>query len=266
MTSDKTQNNPRQWDFHAETYDLIYSASERRRVDEEIPFFQFAFSSHAKREVRDVLDITAGTGLQAVDLAKSGLNVTAADLSGAMLEHCRRRAAEADVKLSRVVCRPAEETDEHDSFDACISCFGSLNHILEAQRLQKTFVRVHRALRSGGVFIFDLLNFVEDALSCPPEDVREGENGGIAYRSVLTSRVDTWNALLHYNETTTILETGHPERQVSADLVYRGYSRFEVMALLEDQHWSDVVTYRGYLDRGKSTDERVFKMVFVCVK
>ncbi|MCP4674490.1 MAG: class I SAM-dependent methyltransferase [Deltaproteobacteria bacterium] len=266
MTSNKIQNQPKQWDSHAQTYDLIYSASERRRVDEEIPFFQFVFSSHAKCEVQNVLDITAGTGLQAVDLAKLGLNVTAADLSAAMLERCRRRAAEAGVELARIVCRPAERTDEYDSFDACISCFGSLNHILEADRLQETFVRVHHALRSGGVFVFDLLNFVEDAMSCPPEDVREGKSGGIAYRSVLTSRVDTWNSLLHYNETTTINVPGQTERQVSTNLVYRGYSRSEVVALLAAQPWSDVATYRGYLDRGESNDERVFRMVFVCVK
>ena len=86
---------------------------------------------------------------------------------------------------------PAEETSEQDSFDACISCFGSLNHILDIRDLEETFSRVHGALRPGGVFVFDLLNFVEDAMSCPPEEVREGRLEGIAYRSVLTSRVDT---------------------------------------------------------------------------
>ncbi len=266
MNPPKLEELRRQWDLHALTYDLIYQASEHRRVDEEIAFIEFAVSRYAKRDVRDVLDLTAGTGLQAVALAKLGFAVTAADLSEAMLERCRKRADQAGVNLADTICRAAQETDDDQRFDACISCFGSLNHILETEGILQVFTRVHKALRSGGIFVFDLLNLLEDALSCPPEDVREGTTDDLSYRSVLRSRFDTWNSLLHYEEKTTITQPDKKQRRVTAELTYRGYSRSEILSLLALQPWSDISCYRGYTDRGESRDDRVFRMVFACCK
>jgi hypothetical protein len=41
-------------------------------------------------------------------------------------------------------------------FDAVLSTFDSLNHILEPEGLQRAFAGAYRALRCGGLFVFDM--------------------------------------------------------------------------------------------------------------
>jgi SAM-dependent methyltransferase len=256
-----------QWNLHARSYDLVYGETSARRLAQELGFLDFAFSSLARRLVRDVLDLTAGTGLQAVALAERGLCVTAADLSPRMLERCEARARERKVNLVGVVARAAELTNEVEAFDACVSCFAGLGHIASEERALEVFCRVHRALRPGGVFVFDLVNVLEDALCCPAAPiVREGEQAGVAFRTTLASRFDTWNGLLRFREETEIRAPGRRARRVAADFSYKLWRRDDVLRLLSKLPWAEARAFRGYEDRGASTADRVYRLVFACVR
>jgi SAM-dependent methyltransferase len=255
-----------QWDRHALVYDLVYGETEHERAEQELRFMEHAFDELARRPIRDVLDLTAGTGLQAVALARQGLRVTAADISAAMLERCRARAAAAGVTLAGLVRRSAIDTDEVERFDACVSCFFGLSHLVTEDQLGRVFAAAHRALRSGGLLVFDLINLLEDALLSAPRSERAGVRDGVRFRSVMESRYDTWSSLLHFSEQTEVANARGEKRTVRAEFTYRGWSRSEVLALLERAGFEHARAFRGYEDLGRGAEERVFKLVFACRK
>lgn len=255
-----------QWDRHAAVYDLVYGESERGRLELELQFLEFAFESLARRPIREILDLTAGTGLQSVALARLGYSVTASDLSSAMLARCGERAATAGIDLAGLVHRPATGIDEQGRYDACLSCFFGLSHLLAEEEITAVFEGTRRALRSGGLFVFDVINLLEDALINSPRSERAGVRDGVRYRSVMESRYDSWSSLLHFSEQTEVVDVRGNKRTVRAEFTYRGWSRGELLALLDRAGFEDVREFRGYEDRGQSTEERVFKMVYACRK
>jgi SAM-dependent methyltransferase len=257
-----------EWDRHAEVYDEIYRGSEDRRLSEELAFLSWAFAELAARPVERVLDLTAGTGLQSAALAARGYRVTAADLSGEMLERCRARAARRGVELERIVRRAAHETDEPDEYDACISCFAGFSHMLDDREVRATLAAVHCALRPGGVLVFDVVNLLEDALSAPAGSVeRSGETAaGGRFRTVLDNRYDTWRRTVSFSEETTVERTGAEPVTVRAGFTYRGFTREELLALLGELPWARVRAFRGYGDRGESGETRVYRLVFAALK
>jgi len=255
-----------QWDRHAAVYDLIYGVSEQGRLEVELGFLDYAFDSLARRPIEDILDLTAGTGLQAVALAGRGYSVTASDLSTEMLASCRGRAASAGVTLAGTVHRPVTEIDELSSFDACLSCFFGLNHVLTEKELSKVYEGVWRALRPGGLFVFDSINLLEDALIASPRSERSGVRDGVRFRSVMESNYDTWQSLLYFSEETEVVDVRGNKRTVHVEFTHRGWSRKEITALLERAGFDEINEYRGYEDRGESTEERVFNLVYACRK
>ena len=103
---------------------------------------------------KTILDLACGTGVCLELWASNGYEVVGIDKSLAMLEVCREKMAQhdntllingdmRDFKLARQV--------------PVITClYDSLNYLLAEAELLRCFRRVHDALRSDGVFIFDM--------------------------------------------------------------------------------------------------------------
>ncbi len=98
-----------------------------------------------------VLDLCCGTGDLSALLIERGYSVTGIDGSAEMLRFAREKAPSATF-----LCEDARSFDLPPEFDAAFSTFDSLNHILEPAELEQVFSNVHRALRPGGLFVFDL--------------------------------------------------------------------------------------------------------------
>ncbi len=99
-----------------------------------------------------ILDVCCGTGHLAGLLAARGYRVTGIDISPAMIRHARENVPAADFHTGDIAeCPPPGE------FDAAVSTFDSLNHILGAERLQAAFANVGAALKPGAPFAFDVL-------------------------------------------------------------------------------------------------------------
>jgi ubiquinone/menaquinone biosynthesis C-methylase UbiE len=111
---------------------------------------------HMRAAPRRILDLATGTGTIALLLAQRGYRVTGVDISEAMLERAREKAAAMGLEV-QFLRRDAAELDlPAGSFDAAVSLYDSLNYILEVERLQRAFDGVVQALAPGGLFIFDL--------------------------------------------------------------------------------------------------------------
>lgn len=103
----------------------------------------------------DLLDIACGEGTFAVAMAQAGFAVTGVDLSPEMLGFARQRAERegAAVTWVREDMRSLSFTAQ---FDAVTCWYDSLNYMLTLADLEAVFAGVARALRRGGLFIFDM--------------------------------------------------------------------------------------------------------------
>ncbi len=98
-----------------------------------------------------VLDLCCGTGQLAKVLIEKGYKVTGIDGSANQIKYASKNAPGA-----RFIIADARTFELPPTFNAVFSTFDSLNHILKATELQRTFKNVNKCLVSGGIFIFDL--------------------------------------------------------------------------------------------------------------
>jgi SAM-dependent methyltransferase len=99
-----------------------------------------------------ILDVCCGTGYLAGLLVTRGYSVLGIDTSATMIQNARENvpAAEFQVSGAAQFQLPAE-------FDAAVSTFDSLNHILTPAELQAAFRSTAAALKRGAPFAFDML-------------------------------------------------------------------------------------------------------------
>lgn len=102
-----------------------------------------------------ILDLCCGTGQLAKLLSSRGFAVTGIDGSREMLRFARKNAPK-----SKFILDDARNFSQGQSFDAAVSAFDSLNHITKLDELKSAFQHTYRALKGGGVFLFDL-NMIE---------------------------------------------------------------------------------------------------------
>jgi SAM-dependent methyltransferase len=99
-----------------------------------------------------ILDVCCGTGYLAALLVARGYRVTGVDASAEMIQHARETAPEAEFHVAE-----ADQFELPRMFDAAVSTFDSLNHLLTYESLEGAFRRIAAALVPGGLFGFDML-------------------------------------------------------------------------------------------------------------
>jgi SAM-dependent methyltransferase len=100
-----------------------------------------------------ILDVCCGTGRLACLISARGYRVTGIDRSAAMIGHARENAPAAEFH----VC-DAAQFDLPARFDAAVSTFDSLNHILSRDALEEVFRNIAAVLDPGGILAFDVLS------------------------------------------------------------------------------------------------------------
>ena len=103
-----------------------------------------------------VLDVCCGTGYLAGLLSARGYRVTGVDISDPMIEYARISVPEALFYVADIT-----RVSPSACFDAAVSTFDSLNHILKPADLAAAFRNIGSALPPGAPFAFDML--LEDA-------------------------------------------------------------------------------------------------------
>jgi len=98
-----------------------------------------------------ILDLCCGTGQLAKVLADRGYRVTGLDGSKEMLKFARERAPDVPFILD-----DARTFKVKEKFDAVISVFDSLNHIMTIEELGRVFANVFNCLQDDGWFLFDM--------------------------------------------------------------------------------------------------------------
>jgi SAM-dependent methyltransferase len=103
-----------------------------------------------------VLDLACGLGHHAVELAARGYEVVGFDLSLAMLSRAGDEAQDRGVKLN-FVQGDMREMAFDEQFDG-IFCWNTSFGYFEEEKNAQVVQKVHRALKTGGMFLLDVIN------------------------------------------------------------------------------------------------------------
>lgn len=98
-----------------------------------------------------VLDLCCGSGHITRELVAHGLNVTGVDSSVGLIEIARAELPGVDFRV-----QDARALSLDGRFDAALSTFDSLNHILALTELRQTFHSVYEVLKPNSFFLFDM--------------------------------------------------------------------------------------------------------------
>lgn len=139
-----------------ESYTVLAEFYDQLTTD--VPYQRWAdyierqFARH-KASIHTIVELGCGTGTLAAILAQRGYQVTAVDLSPDMLSVAAEKCEGLDVQL---VCQDMSRLALPTQADAIICCLDSLNYVTRPAQVQRTFQRVLRSLKPGGLFLFDV--------------------------------------------------------------------------------------------------------------
>lgn len=128
------------------TYDVEYT---------EIWAFLKELLSRAGKTPETVLDLACGTGSLSVLLAQEGYRVIGVDMSEDMLTVAAQKAQELE-NMPFFVCQRMERLRLPEQVDCAVCCLDSLNYVTDPADCRKAIARVWKALRPGGMFLFDI--------------------------------------------------------------------------------------------------------------
>ncbi|MEM8533298.1 MAG: class I SAM-dependent methyltransferase [Chloroflexota bacterium] len=154
-------------------YAPIYDATGQARHGVHLAERAIGWMHAHERYPRKVLDLACGTGVVAQMLAAQGCSVIGLDCSAAMLHiaQAKTRNSGQSVTLIEADMRALTEISGvgHASFDF-VSCFGGLNYLVEGNNLVAILAQVHKVLKPGGIFAFDVRR-VEDYVMWDDRDI-----------------------------------------------------------------------------------------------
>src|SRR2546423_857396 len=131
-------------------YEIAFDMNRKGEVD----FLVHCFKRYAKRPVRRVLDIACGTGPHLARLAERDFEMVGLDLSRSNIEFLRERLAAKGQQAELVV---GDMTDFRlaKPVDAALCMQDSQGHLLTNEQLVAHLKTVARAVRPGGLYVFD---------------------------------------------------------------------------------------------------------------
>lgn len=148
------------WDRIAPRFDRVLGATATQNAE-------LALAHVTMTPGTRVLDIGCGTGALAIPAARLGAEVTAVDVSPAMIELLGKRAAEAGVQVEGRVMDAHHLDLPEDSVDLAVS----QNGVTMSPRLDQTLAEMLRVVRPGGqvlVAAFGPLPQVESSACSSP--------------------------------------------------------------------------------------------------
>lgn len=242
------------------TSSVIYSDYDRfawfynRHWGEEfsrpaLEIFSFILFPHLSRGAR-ILDLCCGTGQLAAGLLERGYRVTGLDGSTAMLDLAHQNASDAEL-----IRADARRFDLGQNFEAVVSTFDSLNHVLRLAELKEVFQCVYKSLIADGVFVFDL-NMEEEFESGSSESVFDIVEEDHA--CIVRSSYDAAERLKQY-EVTMFTRDGDDWQRGDLTLRQRYYPSSEVVAALEEAGFDRISIHDAHRAFGLSlSDGRAF--------
>lgn len=223
------------YDKLAPDYDAM-TGFEKRFVHER-PFFRMLVEKYG---MRTALDAGCGTGFHALLLARLGVEVTAVDVSPAMLAIAARHAQEMQLPLHLVESSfQSLPTLAPGPYDAVFSMGNSLAHLLTKEDLAGALAAFASVLVPRGVLFLQNLNY--DRIMATKEKIQSIKEGGNA---TYIRSYEYGDEVIHFH----ILKLVRQGAGVMHDLItvdLRPVLQGELVEMLGAAGFDDVRTYGG---------------------
>lgn len=173
---------------YAAAYDLFYAEKD---YEAECDVIERAFAEFSAVPIHRVLDLGCGTGGHAIPLAGRGYEVIGVDRSPGMLAAARVKAETADV-TGRISFLLDDVTAARPmaSCDAALMMFNVLGYQALPAEVAAALAAVRRALRPGGLFLFDVWQAPALNLEPPAQRWQIAEQGGAQLIRLSSGRLD----------------------------------------------------------------------------
>jgi ubiquinone/menaquinone biosynthesis C-methylase UbiE len=109
-----------------------------------------------QNKVKSALDLTCGTGSQVFWLNQQGFEVVGVDINAKMLKIAKQKARDQQLKVKFL--KGDMRYSQVGQFDAALTIFNSIGHLTKAD-FELTMQNIHRNLKAGGLYIFDINNY-----------------------------------------------------------------------------------------------------------
>ena len=219
-----------------EQYDRMTNPG--KRMERERDFFMELVRLH---NVTSALDIGCGTGHHMKMIIEAGISVTGLDPSAGLLKEAEKnlRGLETSYRLHKGSFMSIPETFRGTA-ELIYSVGNTIPHIMTEDELRAGFENVRRALKPGGIFALQFLNY-EKILKEKNRIVnitRSGEEIFVRFYDFLEDTV-RFNILIITGENDSI-----EHRLISS--VLRPWSRDEVKDALQDAGFDSITVYGDY--------------------
>lgn len=164
-----------------------------------------------------VLDIPCGTGRHALRLARKGASVLGVDITEEYLKEARRKGAR--VPNARFVRGDMRRIPLQGEFDAAVNLWTSFGYFDDPADDMKVLRGIARALKPGGLFLIDMIDFDEARRRNRTKNWVERADGAFVLEEAFF--VGGWDPKV-VNEWTVLRPGKKAER---ARFVVRGYGR-----------------------------------------
>ena len=225
-----------EYDSFADIYSVWTDTASSTHAN--LPFYLDAYA----QSDGPVVELGVGDGRIAVQAAVRGRAVIGVDLSEAMLERCRRRAAQAGVLDRLTLIRDDFRSFELEAPAALIALpYHSLGHLLTLEDKRRAVAHVFSQLRPGGRFIFDDFLMTPDLIA----DMRRVQLRA-EYRTVNGADALLWVTSLVGEPGQSIrVVTWEDELDVDRLLARRRYRRLS-LSWLEPAQAGDLLRQAGF--------------------
>lgn len=212
--------------------------------------------THPGTGKKTILDLGCGPGLYCELLAEHGHRVTGVDFSERSIAYARQSAMKKDLKIDYLKANYLDLSFENQ-FDLAIMIFCDFDVLIPDDRT-RLLKNIYRALKPGGLFIFDTLNPKAPAAMKIPGTSWEVADGGFWRPGPYLALAET----IHYAETNVILQQHVVCSEPDQYSVYRFWTHYyphEVLvSILEEEGFSVKSTREDLLpDDGSGTHDMV---------
>lgn len=195
-----------------------------------------------------ILDLCCGTGQVCAYLSANGYHTTGLDLSEGMLAIARQNAPKADF-----IHADARSFSVNKPYDAVVSFFDSINHLMSYDDLLSCFKAVKAALKADGYFLFDVndvsvftdvwengFSMVEDTNICILQPSFVASSKIASYHITMLDKAgDFWQ-----REDITVYEQYYSPQDIMKALTAAG---FRNMQMLDGEENLGIRQFRGRL-------------------
>ena len=131
-----------------------------RQKSSIIKTVDWILGKHASVSPLDILDLGCGPGLYAEKFAKAGHRVHGIDISRSSIDYARRSAGKNRLSIDYTVGSYLEHELETGKYDLILLIYTDFGVLLPDER-DTLLKQVYKALKPGGIFIFDVLKGIE---------------------------------------------------------------------------------------------------------